>query len=479
MQKQLCKKCQGQKNMDTNWVTKLNDTDRVLIFGNEQEHSMTKAYDKKRVVHAGAKGITVDPAHYQEIWTDNIQNQTDNSKLVYVNVPFCQTQCAYCGFFKYYSKSDLMEQFTNAIEKEIQFSADTPYMQSGVIDAIYIGGGTPGALSAKQIDRLLSGLKRNLPLSNDCEFTFESRTFQLTDDKLKACIDNGVNRFSIGVQSFNTEARQSIGRIDTGENVYAMIEKLQGLNHATVSIDLMYGLPYQTPEIFLEDIKIADSLEVDGIALYQLNVFDKSKLDELVKSGKLPKPPETKEQAHYHMQAFDHLSKLNFTQCSMSHWLKGNRDRSIYNQYSKKGLPMHAFGVGAGGKTETHSYFTHVALEPYVRMIDSGIKPIMGMSQQNDQQKLYNMISSSIDAGFLRFDKIEKQFGIDLKIILSPLLESWENRELITLTPQMLKLTPQGQFWYVNMAQAILDVLELVHKGDNYTLTVANVAAQG
>ena len=463
--------------MNFNWHKQIDDEKRKLIFGNEDGDTLTKSYDKKRVVHAGVKGTPVQPSEMSRIWMKESASKTKGQKLVYINVPFCQTRCAYCGFFKNFAKDDMMEAFTSALTAEIKHGGTLPLMSDGEINAVYIGGGTPGALNRGQIERMLHAVTENLPLANDCEFTFETRTYQFDKEKIETCLENGVNRFSLGVQSFDTTARRSIGRVDEGDIVSAKIEELKNYNSAAVSIDLMYGLPYQSEEDFLDDILHADKLGVDGMALYQLNVFDSGRLDEKIKSGKMPPPPTTSQQAIYHLKSYKMMKNLGYLQPSVAHWTRGTRDRSLYNRLSKQGHVMHAFGVGAGGRTEGCGYFTHVAMEPYLKMVSAGMKPLMGMNTPPENSKLCNLITSQIDSGFLRFDMINKLAQTDLISLFRPLISSWEERGMVTLDTNTMRLTPEGQFWYVNMAQSLVDVLSLA-QDSSFEPVTAKVAAQ-
>ncbi|ADD67603.1 Coproporphyrinogen dehydrogenase [Denitrovibrio acetiphilus DSM 12809] len=463
--------------MNLNWHMEIDSETRQLIFGNENEDGLTRGYDRKRVVHAGGKGAPIRPEETQSVWKFETSSPSFVPKAVYINIPFCQTRCAYCGFFKNLAKDDMMESFTETLVKELKLSAELPLFGKGNVNAVYIGGGTPGALHNSQIERILDAINQYIPIANDCEFTFETRTFEFTKDKIETCLNAGVNRFSLGVQSFNSAARKVIGRVDDGDVVARKIEEMKKYNHAAVSIDLMYGLPYQSEKDFMEDILIADELGVDGMALYQLNVFDDSRLDKKVKSGSLPTVPSTKEQAIYHIKAYKMMQNLAYTQASMSHWTRGTRDRSLYNRMSKEGCVMHAYGAGAGGRTASCGYFTHPSLTPYINMVMNGIKPLMGMTRTTENSRLFNMIVSQTDCGHLRFDTLNRAAGTDMRSLLEPLVNSWQERGLVTVRENLMKLTPEGQFWYVNMAQAMIDVISLATDKE-YIPQTARISAQ-
>ncbi|HHO48127.1 MAG TPA: heme anaerobic degradation radical SAM methyltransferase ChuW/HutW [Desulfobacteraceae bacterium] len=465
----------------TQWLKLLNDQQRKLIFGNEQSTDPATAYDKKRAVHAGVKGDSVPADQVQTVWQREMEQSlpAPEDACVYINIPFCQSKCTYCGFFKNLADPAKIADYTTALIEEIAQTSSSPMIDQTRIRAVYIGGGTPGTLNAAQIAQLLTAINRHLPLANDCEITFETRTHDLGGDKLQACIEHGVNRFSLGVQSFDTRSRRSIGRIDSGSAVINNIQRMLALKQASVSIDLIFGLPHQSIDTYLEDIVIADQLGVDGMALYQLNVFEGGRMDKSISAGRSIAVPKTAEQFHYHQAAYNLLTDMGYHQLSMSHWVQGTLDRSIYNRFSKLGKIIHAFGAGAGGRTGHYRYFVHPSVVAYLEKINQGNKPLMGMTEKIQMTTLHDFISGQIDGGKLRFDIARKRFNIDLKQIYAPLLASWEQRGLAAAGERTLRLLPAGQFWYVNMNQALLDILEIILTNGAYELPQERVAAQG
>jgi len=465
----------------TRWLKFLDDQQHRLIFGNEQSTDPATAYDKKRAVHAGVKGNSIAPEQIQTTWQKEMDNAPGALKdaCVYINIPFCQTKCTYCGFFKNLSEPTKIGDYTTALLKEIAMAGNSSLVGQTRIRAVYIGGGTPGTLNARQIEQLLGAIRRHLPLANDCEITFETRTHDLGAEKLQACIDHGVNRFSLGVQSFDTRARRAIGRIDSGPAVIENIRRLQSFRQAPVSIDLIFGLPHQSIDTYLEDIMIADRLGIDGMALYQLNVFEGGRMDKSIKEGQTVPVPDTATQFRYHQAAYKLLNDMGYHQLSMSHWVQGTLDRSVYNRFSKQGNIIHAFGAGAGGHTGHYRYFVHPSVNSYMENIAKRIKPIMGMTETVHMTALYDFITGQMDTGRLRLDLARELFDIDLKSIFDPLLASWEQRGLATTGNRLLQLLPSGQFWYVTMNQALLDILEIISTNGVYEPSQERIAAQG
>ncbi len=181
---------------------------------------------------------------------------------IYIHIPFCSSICSYCDFVKVYYRKDWANQYLDNLEKEIQASLP---LEPG--ETLYIGGGTPSCLSEKQLYRLLEMVQ---PLGCVGEFTMECNPESLTYNKLRMMKEMGVNRLSIGVQSFQDELLSVIGRRHTARDVFACIEQAHELGFDNISIDMMYNLPHQTMELFNKDIEILKTLDIQHLSYYSL-----------------------------------------------------------------------------------------------------------------------------------------------------------------------------------------------------------------
>ena len=137
---------------------------------------------------------------------------------------------------------------------ELEQMRNMHYLKTAEIQAVFLGGGTPGTLTKEQLSSILQKVRQVLPLSSDCEITVESSIYDMDEEKLAACIENGANRFSFGVQTFATDLRRQLGRPDTCEEVVRKL-KLFAATGTKVIIDLIYGLPGQTKELLQRDLQ--------------------------------------------------------------------------------------------------------------------------------------------------------------------------------------------------------------------------------
>ncbi|EGG58531.1 radical SAM domain protein [Enterococcus faecalis TX1467] len=165
-------------------------------------------------------------------------------RSAYIHIPFCEHICYYCDFNKVFLEGQPVDEYIQSLLKEIQLTQALYPEQE--MKTIYIGGGTPTSLSAKQLDVLLKGVREQLTFDDRNEFTVEANPGDLTQEKLQVMKNYGVNRLSMGVQTFDDRLLKKIGRKHTAADVYETMKFLEKENFTNVSIDLIYALPGQT-----------------------------------------------------------------------------------------------------------------------------------------------------------------------------------------------------------------------------------------
>ncbi|MDU5253637.1 MAG: heme anaerobic degradation radical SAM methyltransferase ChuW/HutW, partial [Veillonella sp.] len=378
-------------------------------------------------------------------------------------------------FFQNGTSQSVEDQYIDGLISELKLASERPRLRDGLIHAVFIGGGTPTSLSPTNSERLLKAIKEYLPLANDYELTLEGRIHDLIPENLEVWMANGVNRMSIGVQSFNTEVRQMVGRLDTKETVLERLAALKAYGQCSVVIDLIYGLPGQTMEVWEQDLADLVSSGVDGADLYQLNVFDGSDLNKDIENGKVPAAATTAMQGDMFEFGRQYLDARSYRRLSAAHWSANNRERSLYNTLAKSGVPMFPFGSGAGGNVDGYGMMLHRALKPYEDMVSRGEKPFMALMKQSELQPIVNQVVSQLEQGFLNIMSLVK---MDSRLDeLNWLYKLWEERGLVVYNGLLYKLTAAGEFWTVNLTQSTLEAVEYILTGKN-SFAVEAVAAQ-
>ena len=456
--------------------------ERAWLLGTKSENPLGCAFAKKRVVHPGAGGkrMVMDKEEQTRIWAD-LMARTPNpadERAVYIHIPFCDKKCSYCGFFQNFTREEAAHHYVDVLIDEIEAAADTPYVTGAPFQAVFFGGGTPTALSDADIARLVHTVCEHLPLTSDCEITLEGRIHDLTESKVEAAMNAGINRFSLGVQSFDTRVRQSIGRIDDGETVIETLRRMVERQGAVVIADLIYGLPYQSMEVWENDVRTQFEIGIAGGDLYQLNVFPSSELAQRIASGDLPMLPTTEEQAEYFRRGIDIVMEYPMVRrIDTTHWATDHRERSIYNTLAKRGCDVLAFGSGAGGFIGQMMWRNHGALAPYEKMVEEGAKPFQFMGEQADAHRMQSEIGDQIEHGWLYAPFFMKKYGVDLLKEMEPLLAAWAENGLVTRTETGFRLTRAGEFWHDNLIQGFLEAYALTQE-DTVKLRKENVALQ-
>lgn len=199
-----------------------------------------------------------------------MKNNENDGKLatIYIRVPFCNKICSFCNMRR--SLQKLAENYADLVVREIEQYAKIPYIKTTTFDAVYFGGGTPTTLTGEALSKILKSLKGSLNFTDDAEFTIETTVTELTEDKMKTLIENGVNRFSVGVQTFDDEGRKQMGRIGSGEAAYERLKQLKSYDGVTVSMDLIYNYPGLTMESLMDDLNKITELDLDGFSMYSL-----------------------------------------------------------------------------------------------------------------------------------------------------------------------------------------------------------------
>ncbi len=433
------------------------DPDR--FFAKEGVDPLTQAFEGKLAVHPGLGGLPVRAEERGATLEALADRPRTGNSVAYIHVPFCETHCLYCGFYNRGYRPEQSHAYTDTLIRELALWQDRPAQNNGPLHAVYFGGGTPTALDPDDLLRLLREVRDRLPLANDCEITIEGRSSNLTAERIEACLEGGANRFSLGVQSFHTEIRRSMGRRSSRAQLLERLGLLQSYNQAAVVVDLIYGFPGQTMEAWLEDIAVAQSLELDGADCYQLNIYASSLLAKSIAEGKLPSGADIPQQARMFAAGVEAMQRAFYRRLSISHWGRTPRERNLYNQYVKGGAQCLAFGPGAGGSLHGHFLINTSDYAAWQRAVEAGRKPVVMLTRPLPKAALFKAVAENLEQGRLDLPCLERRFTLPLGRMLAPLTGQWERAGLVCSQAGSLVLTMAGQFWQVNLSQLLLEYL--------------------
>lgn len=252
---------------------------------------------------------------------------------------------------------------------ELKLKAQQPWTQSAPFHAVYIGGGTP------------------------TELTLEGRINRFSDEMFYSALEGGFNRFSFGVQSFDTQVRRKAKRLDDSRGCTHCVAALAATDQAPIVINL----PYQTLDVWQQDLEDFMASGAHGVDLYQLIEMGGTPMKNLIDKGKLPEPADTQTKATMFLMGHDYMSHHHMRKLSVNHWARDNRERSLYNSLAKTTAEVLPLGAGAGGNIAGFGMMQHRTLDAYLAAIKRGELPIAMMTKQANQASLHAEIKASFD----------------------------------------------------------------------------------
>ncbi|MDR0532600.1 MAG: radical SAM protein [Verrucomicrobiales bacterium] len=385
-------------------------------------------------------------------WREWLQQSSSNQHPValYLHTPFCHHRCAFCPFYINRASPGYSRTYTDLLLREI---AGTP-APGRTVNSVFFGGGTPSDLATEDLVRVLEQLRKQWQWTNATEITVEARIRGFTADKARIWWQAGVNRFSLGVQTTDSQLRRSLGRLADRREILDTLQQVTAATHAHVSVDLLYGLPGQTPEMLREDIRLlTDETAISGITCYELACFPNSPMAQAISQGRLPALPDSGQLASLYFAVREELADSGFFRHSLVHWHRRANDRCVYNRHVKDGGDLVPYGSGAGGNIGDRQLMLSRTLEEYRSLVSNDQKPITFASRLNLARR---QIQAGITSGFENMRLRPESFeilGRDGRDYMAKILEQWRKSKLLDYECQ---LTPGGEFWAKTMEKNLL-----------------------
>ncbi len=348
-------------------------------------------------------------------------------KSAYVHVPFCRSICAYCDFARVIYQEDSIKPWMDQIRKEAQDKLNGP------LDTLYIGGGTPNALSHEQLDAFLSIFDPYL--CKQMEYTIEINPELLDEEVVNICVNHGINRVSMGVQSFDDHLLRIMNRHHCGKQIRQKINLFIQKGIQNISIDLIYGLPQQSLEMWMSDLKQAISLPIQHISLYSLTIEENSVFG---KRG-IQKADDELEYAMY-KYAIQFLHANGFQQYEIANFAKRNafsKHNLTYWHYED----FAGIGCGASGKTTLGRYENTRSLSRYLK---EGACPKWTMLSAEEQMFETIMMGLRLREG-ISLQSFEKRYHKSLLEQFEAAIQKHLGNDLI-IEEGYLRTTEQGMF---------------------------------
>ena len=364
---------------------------------------------------------------------------------IYIHIPFCLKKCAYCDFFSLPLLADEeLESYTCALLREMDLVARS--FSQTQINTIYFGGGTPSLLDATQIERLLQSLRQRFQVADASEITLEANPATLTAGKLEGLLRAGINRLSLGVQSFNDDELRLLGRVHNSRAVLETLELLQRYGLSNYNIDLIYGLPGQSIAKWRKNLEQAADISPPHISLYLLQLDPTTNMGRAVAANQIRLLDEEKEADMYY-QGIDFLQAQGYEHYEISNFCRPGRE-CRHNLLYWQAHEYIGLGAGAVSYAAGRRYRNSPNIEGYQSELECGrsqpveeLERMVGRELVADAIILGLRLSQGIELG-----EFECRFGVDLLGEYATQISTCEEQGLLELKNGRLSLARAGYF---------------------------------
>jgi|WetSurMetagenome_2_1015567.scaffolds.fasta_scaffold15537_2 oxygen-independent coproporphyrinogen III oxidase len=325
---------------------------------------------------------------------------------LYIHIPFCLSRCNYCHFVALPWDAEAEERYYKALLKEISVCSHNKALNM-IVDSIYFGGGTPSLMPAMHLSEILGFCRQVFDISPDCEISLEANPGTVSDAKAEAYRKMGVNRISLGAQSFADRELASIGRIHDAVDIEKSMAIYRGRGFENLNLDLMLGLPGQSTASWQRNLDLSVRLAPMHVSVYMLDLDDKqTPLYYEIEQGRVQTPDED-QVSDWYLESVDRLSKYGYEQYEISNFAQAGFC-SRHNLKYWLCEPVLGFGLGSHSYDGTARYANCSRLKEYLQCIESGRSAIEWRRELDDLQKLQEnlflglRLNRGIDLGHIR-----------------------------------------------------------------------------
>jgi putative oxygen-independent coproporphyrinogen III oxidase len=383
-----------------------------------------------------------------------MQSQIAESIAIFVFVPFCRIKCTYCDFNVYANLSRVMEPYANAVAREIQnskFNIGKSTLGSIGAKSIYFGGGTPSIVPTAQIEKMMLTTRKVFEVASDAEITLEANPGTMDATKLADLRGLGINRLSIGVQSFDDVVLKRLNRGHTVADALKTYDDARRAGFENMNLDFIFGLPLQTMDDWRMTLEQALALRPEHLSLYALKVEEGTGLKYQIERGKYAMP-EDEIAADMYTLAEEKLEEAGYEHYEISNWARRvpatheSPLRSAHNLTYWLNRPYLGFGAGA------HSYFGGArywnVLSPleYVDHVQRGESAIGGREEIGRELEMAEtmILGLRLERGVV-FEGYQNRFGEDVRKKYAAQLREMSELGLIEWLDGVVRLTPRGR----------------------------------
>ncbi len=360
---------------------------------------------------------------------------------IYVHIPFCRAKCSYCAFVSQPGNEELQQAYVAALCREITAAGGD--FSAFVVDSLFFGGGTPTVLPVDQLALFLQTIQGNFALSSDAEISIEANPGTVSAEALTFLRQQGFNRLSLGVQSFDDAVLAAVGRLHRAGEAERAFYQARQAGFDNIGIDLIYGLPQQTEVNWQATLEQAVALAPDHLSAYGLKLEEGTPLAAAVAAGETELPSEEAEEEMYDLLN-EFLPLHGYQRYEIANYAKSGR-QCRHNIKYWRSLPFRGFGLAAHSFDGRQRFANTADLVEYIGRSHAGLS-VESMRESLGEASVigeYVFTALRMTQG-MRFDEFQERFGQDFRQLFAKPLGRLGKMELIDQTEQAVFLTPRG-----------------------------------
>ncbi|MCL5028428.1 MAG: radical SAM family heme chaperone HemW [Bacteroidetes bacterium] len=366
---------------------------------------------------------------------------------LYIHIPFCDHKCIYCDFYSIIT-SDNVSSFLSALKKEIKHYSKQ-FSEDRIFSSIFFGGGTPSLMETEFIGEIINSLKENYKIADDAEITLETNPGTVDKKKLKEFRKIGINRISIGIQSFDNEDLKFLTRIHDEQTAIQTVWNANEIGFENINIDLISNLPKQTKEKWEKNLIKAVELPIKHISAYSLILERGTILNKMVLDGKVTIQDDDYDAELYEL-TIDFLEGHNFIQYEVSNFAKQgfecrhNNAYWHYKDYLSFGPSSHSFVDLLDGKAGGKRWWNFSSLKKYISEIEKNEFAIAGSEIINNEMALNEYVMLALRSNGLDLKDFGKRFGENWINQKHEYLKKLSKQDFILTDGNLYRLTKKG-----------------------------------
>ena len=360
---------------------------------------------------------------------------------IYLHIPFCKTRCIYCDFYST-TRSEAKDRYVSALCKELQLRKS--YLGNEPVETIYFGGGTPSQLSREDFEKIFSTIKKEFNLEQCKEITLEANPDDLSPEYIKDLSSLPFNRISIGIQTFNEQTLRLLKRRHTAGQAIRAVKECRLAGFQNISIDLMYGLPGETPESWEADLEQAISLNVEHISAYHLIYEEGTPLYEMLLKHKVEEVDE-ESSVDFFALMIERLTQAGFQHYEISNFCQPDK-YSLHNSSYWTGKKYLGCGPSAHSFDGNTRQWNVSSLDQYLDGIEKDI-PAVEIEKLSTNTRYNDFVITSLRTMWgLSLNRLEEEFGTELKQYCLDNAQNYIDTGKLKMRDETLFLSKEGIF---------------------------------